>query len=92
MIFFLQINYGYPTVDQLMQQDANVRSDMNNFKMTLKHFFDFYGNNYDMLNQIVSANIGQWQERKKSSSERFVAIFTFIQFFHDNSFFFLIFI
>lgn len=65
------MEYGYPTVDQLMHKKATIRSEMLNVKMVIKQFFNFYGNAYDMLNHIISANVGQWQE-KRSPSDRFV--------------------
>lgn len=69
VIFFLQMNYGYPTVDQLMHQNFTICSKIFNMKTVLRNFFGFYGNQYDILNHIISANIGQWQDRRSLSEQ-----------------------
>lgn len=74
------MNYDYPMVDRMTDQNSTIRSETHHMKDVLSQFFAFYGNKFDMLHHIISANIGQWQE-KRSPSERFVCIFlTFIQF------------
>lgn len=58
MIFFLQVKYHYPTVAQCLV----VTSTDCDYKPVLGQFFKFYLSKYQMTQQIISANIGQWQQ------------------------------
>lgn len=58
VIFFLQMNYDFPTIEKTV-----VRSTVSNFKSALKGFFNFYGNQYDIPNHVISTQIGRWQQR-----------------------------
>lgn len=37
--------------------------DKDSLKRTISEFFEFYGNQYEMANHIISVNIGGWQNR-----------------------------
>lgn len=75
VIFFLQVNYEFPMVDQF----SVVCSTVTDFKPVLKQLFDFYGTKYEISNHVISTQIGQWQNRHQpqqkdltSSQMRFV--------------------
>lgn len=60
-IFFLQVNHKFPTIGE---SSAGFPSTIFDFKPVLRQFFDFYGNQYDISNQVISAHIGKWQQRE----------------------------
>ena len=70
VIFFLQTNYEFPTVNQLMQQNSTICPKLFNMRIVLRNFFLFYGNHYKMLNHIISAHIGEWQDKRSLSEQR----------------------
>lgn len=73
VIFFLQVEFGedsFPTVDELLQANASVNSNISNFRPILRQFFYFYGHRYQMWNHIISINIGRWQERRVQAEQR----------------------
>lgn len=61
VIFFLQKNYEFPVIGKL---DANMKMQ-NEFQLEklVLEFFNFYANQYQMKNQIISAHFGRWQRR-----------------------------
>lgn len=64
VIFFLQVNYKIPTLDNIANFVSNANTNVPNFKTCPRQFFDFYGNRYQMHNHVISAHIGQWQEMR----------------------------
>lgn len=58
VIFFLQVKHRYPTVSRCLI----VTSTECDYKPILGQFFNFYLKKYQMTQQIISANIGQWQQ------------------------------
>lgn len=65
IIFFLQVNHEFPTVDGA----TAIHSSNSDFKPILRHFFNFYGNQYDILKQVISTHIGQRQSREIQSQQ-----------------------
>lgn len=70
VIFFLQVDHGFPTVDQILGQDSSIDSKASYFKPILGQFFAFYGHRYQMQNHVISAHIGRWQERQMQSEQK----------------------
>lgn len=78
VIFFLQLKHHYPIVRQCLA----VTSTDSDYKPVLRQFFMFYLNNYSMSSQIISANIGQWQQLltsqiQKSNPDKLRFVFVF---------------
>lgn len=61
VIFFLQMNYKFPTVGQTSVGICSVVSD---FKPVVRQFFEFYGNHYDIPNHVISTQTGDWRKRR----------------------------
>lgn len=59
------MNYDFPTIEETV-----VRSTVSNFKSALKGFFNFYGNQYDIPNHVISTQIGRWQQRRIQPEEK----------------------
>lgn len=64
VIFFLQTNHKFPTVDQILSNSSPIVSNISDFKPFLREFFEFYGNRYQIWNHVISAHIGRWQEKR----------------------------
>lgn len=64
VIFFLQLEHNFPTVDQVLCNDSPIISNESNYKLILRQFFAFYGYHYQMQNHVISAHIGRFQERQ----------------------------
>lgn len=69
VIFFLQLNHKLPRIDEISTVQSNTNSNIDNFKNILRQFFDLYGNRYQIWNHVISAHIGQWQERRTQSEQ-----------------------
>lgn len=70
VIFFLQMDHNVPTVDNIMNFTSNPNSKCKNFKALPRQFFELYGNRYQMCNHVISAHIGQWQERRVQAEQK----------------------
>lgn len=98
VIFFLQVEYKYPTAEQIVNQKQTICSKILKFEQAIKQFFIFYGNGYQMGNHVISANIGQWKDRHSQpkqklsavAEQRFVSFINFYRFkFFTFSFFYI---
>lgn len=65
------MDHNLPTVDNIMNFTSNSNSKFTNFKALPRQFFEFYGNRYQMWNHVISAHIGQWQERRVQASQTY---------------------
>lgn len=72
-IFFLQINYGLPTVDNLRKSTPEKSSNVTNIKPVAREFFSFYAKNYNMASNVISVQIGRWQPRIASNKQNVVS-------------------
>lgn len=70
VIFFLQMNYSLPKIDDFSKTTSSVSSKIKSFKTIPREFFAFYGNNYQMWNHVISAHVGRWQERRIQSEQK----------------------
>lgn len=72
VLFFLQVKHHFPTAGQCLV----VTSTNSDFRPALKQFYNFYVNNYQMPQHVISADIGQFQElhnghtKKKNKPEK----------------------
>lgn len=69
VIFFLQMNKIFPKLKDLPPSKSKcidhvevVRNDK--LRQLINQFFEFYGKKYQMGVQLISINIGRWQERQ----------------------------
>lgn len=74
-MFFLQMNFDLPIVEEIKKitepiTNDSLARDLNNFSHILFEFFRFYGERYQIWNHVISANIGQWQERRLQTTTR----------------------
>lgn len=70
VIFFLQKKYKLPTADKIESLTSNSSLSITNFETLKRQFFDFYGNEYQMQNHIISAYINRWQTRRIDSTQK----------------------
>ena len=69
VIFFLQVKQKFPKMANVPMSSAKFidhvpHIDRVGLKQTVGQFFEFYGSQYQMANHIISANIGEWQNRQ----------------------------
>lgn len=68
VIFYLQMNQNFPKsvdvpatrvkcIDRVPQ-----KVDKEYLKRSISEFFAFYGKKYELKNQLISVNIGRWQD------------------------------
>lgn len=70
VIFFLQVEHKFPTVEQIVSQSHGMPSNVPKFKQAMKDFFKFYGQRYQIKEHVISANVGQWQERRTQPKQK----------------------
>lgn len=70
VIFFLQVEYKYPTVEQIANQGHTIPSKIPELEQAMNDFFEFYGKRYQIGNHVISANIGQWQRRRSQPQQK----------------------
>lgn len=68
VIFFFQIKYYIPKVNDLRESKLKSLDDVPNMdkqrlKRVVMEFFEFYANKYDFNTQIMSVKYGQWEEQ-----------------------------
>lgn len=74
VIFFLQINQKFPKLADIPPSHSKSINhvphvDKEILKQTVYQFFKFYGDKFQMSRQIISVNIGRWQERFLQSQQ-----------------------
>lgn len=68
VIFYLQLNQKFPTLpdvpsSHIKSMDRVPQSvDKEYLKRLVSEFFEFYGKKYELKNQLISVNIGRWQD------------------------------
>lgn len=82
VIFFLQMNYGLPVVNDitilvgsgqskaLVSKTKSTLDDMQDFDKMLGEFFHFYGGRYEINNHLISTCIGRWQEQRLTGQQK----------------------
>lgn len=80
VIFFMQVNYDVPTIqelasmrpnaDAIKKSNASLHKDVDSLDKLLVDFFYFYGNRYQIWNHVISLNIGRWQERRTQDQQK----------------------
>lgn len=63
VIFYLQMNHGWPTISGLVTTRGASGSEEDLGKY-LNGFFQFYGKKYEIPIHLISVNIGRWQEKR----------------------------
>lgn len=77
VIFFLQVDYDLPTVNDFQSAGAEVKrkckafDDQKHFSQILFEFFHFYGTRYEINNHLISARIGRWQEQRLAGQQKY---------------------
>lgn len=102
VIFYLQLNQKFPKLEDIPPSRAKSvdhvpQVDKDNFKRLVVGFFEFYGKIYEMKNQLISVNIGRWQdpqlEIKKTNftpeQKRLKQFFNIVFFFNFYAFVYL---
>lgn len=75
VIFFLQLDQKFPKLSDVPSTHSkaihHVRCHVEKEKLqqTIGEFFKFYGEKFQMKRQIISVNIGRWQERFLQSQQ-----------------------
>lgn len=75
VIFFLQLNQNFPKLSDVPASNSKFihhvpcRVEKEKIKQTIASFFKFYGEKFQMKRQIISVNIGRWQERILQSQQ-----------------------
>lgn len=76
VIFFLQLNQNFPKLSDVppshtksIDHVPQFHMEKDKFKQTIGQFFKFYGEKFQMKRQIISVNIGRWQERILQSEQ-----------------------
>lgn len=68
VVFYLQMHQQFPKLaDVPPSQSKHIWSvsqivDRDYLKRSIREFFDFYGKKYELKNQLISVNIGRWQD------------------------------
>lgn len=70
VIFFLQMHYDLPTVDEISNPAPKKRSKTVDLAAIARQFFTFYSKNYEIGNHIISPQIGQWQEKRLQREQK----------------------
>lgn len=68
VIFYLQLNQNFPKLSDV--PSSHIKSmdrvpknvDKEYMKRSVNGFFEFYGKKYELKNQLISVNIGRWQD------------------------------
>lgn len=66
VIFYLQLNQLFPILSNVPASNAKCMDrvppvDKEYFKRSVQEFFEFYGRKYELKNQLISVNVGLWQ-------------------------------
>lgn len=76
VIFFLQLNQNFPKLSNVPPSQSNFihrippcHVEKEKLRQTIGQFFKFYGDNFQVKRQIISVNIGRWQERFLQSQQ-----------------------
>lgn len=75
VIFFLQLNQNFPKLSDVPPSHSKsihhvtCHVEKEKLKQTIGQFFKFYGEKFQMKRQIISVNIGRWQERLLQSEQ-----------------------
>lgn len=69
VIFYLQLNQNFPKLakvpaSQVTSIDKVPPVDGHLLKQSIRQFFEFYGNFYEINDQVISVHVGQWENRK----------------------------
>lgn len=80
VIFFLQMNYDLPTINDITILMGNGQSesipnpksfeDKKHFNRILSDFFHFYGSRYEINNHLISVCVGRWQEQRLTGQQK----------------------
>lgn len=81
VIFFLQMNYGLPPVNdvtilvgsgqsQTAPSSKSTSDEFKDFDKMLSEFFHFYGSRYEINNHLISACVGRWQEQRLTGQQK----------------------
>lgn len=70
VIFFHQMHYDLPTVDEISNPAPKKRSKTVDSAAIARQFFTFYSKNYEIGNHIISPQIGQWQEKRLQRQQK----------------------
>lgn len=76
VIFFLQINYKFPKLNDLWTSgkkasDSDSSINKEHFKHIVVEFFDFYATKYEIDSHVISLSVGQWQNRWSPEDKRY---------------------
>lgn len=68
VIFYLQLNQNFPklaniSATQCTSMDQWPAVDKEHLKKSIRHFFEFYGDFYEVKNRLISVHIGEWENR-----------------------------
>lgn len=75
VIFYLQMNQNFPKLADVPKSHATCVNyvpqnvDKQNLKRSIGEFFKFYGKKYELKNQLISVNIGRWQDPQPVSKK-----------------------
>lgn len=76
VIFYLQLDQKFPKLadvppshSKFIDHVPQFQMEKEKLKQTLRQFFEFYGDKFQMKRQIISVNIGRWQERILQSGQ-----------------------
>lgn len=70
VMFFFQVNYNLPNISNFHNSSHKKRFKDVNIKTIAREFFSFYGNSYNMRTQVISVQIGRWQQRQLNPSQK----------------------
>lgn len=69
VIYFFQLNLNFPKLSSVPPSQSKsihripCHVEKEKLRQTIGQFFKFYGDKFQMKRQIISVNIGRWQER-----------------------------
>lgn len=74
VIFYLQLKHNLPKLANVQATPATSIDhvppvDKHQLKHSIRHFFEFYGQFYDLKNQLISVHIGQWECRQLNKNQ-----------------------
>lgn len=69
VIFYLQLNQNFPKLAKVSASQANSIDnlpsvDVHLLKQSIRQFFEFYGNFYEIKERVISVHVGQWEDRE----------------------------
>lgn len=76
VIFYLQLNQNFPKLANVPQASQAISIDKvppvdgHLLKQSIRQFFKFYGNNYEIKDHVISVHVGQWENRQFNQNEQ----------------------